>query len=236
LGEPVFIEFSENAFKIRKNLMIASVISIVVVLADLQINSDSSILGLKFVRLSDEILTRGLIAVTLYLLLHFVWSSFDGFVEWRLRLTGTRVVFQTAAFVSSSDGDYPTDPRQSTLYNWWKYERRSFQDSSLLKKMESLSSKIVQFETRLKDPTQPLQDPHNTLSNLQVLVSQLKDAVESAAKNLNSDRIVVSLNRFDSWFKLFLRSQNLRWLVIEFLFPVLLGCYALLLLFVRHSP
>jgi hypothetical protein len=91
LGEPAFAEFSDNAWKIRTNLILASVISIAVVFGDLHIEPDSQILGLKFKGLTDAVLTNGLIAVVSYLLLHFVWTAIDALLEWRLRVTGTRV-------------------------------------------------------------------------------------------------------------------------------------------------
>lgn len=48
LGKPVAPELSENAWKIRTNLIVTSVIAIGVVLADLRIDAGSSVLGLKF--------------------------------------------------------------------------------------------------------------------------------------------------------------------------------------------
>lgn len=218
MGEPVFIEFSENTFKIRKNLLIASAASLAVVIADLNIHPDSSFLGLKFHNLTDTVLTGGLIVVTFYLLLHFIWSAFDSLLEWWLRLTGTRVAFITVARAGSEHGDHPDDPRQSTFYNWWLDQARQ---------MDNFSGKISQIESQLSNM--------DTLPFPQVLSSirELGTQLDAHRKVFESKRIMVSLSRFDKWFEFFLRSQNLRWLIIEFLFPLILAGYALLLLFLR---
>ena len=58
LGEPAFAEFASNAWKIRSNLIIVSVISIALVFADLHIDPGSTVLGLKFQGLNDTVLTK----------------------------------------------------------------------------------------------------------------------------------------------------------------------------------
>jgi len=61
-------------------------------------------------------------------------------------------------------------------------------------------------------------------------INQLYNSIQTAHKTISDQRIPVSLKRFDNWFQLFLRSQNLRWLIIEFLFPIVLGLSAQYLL------
>jgi hypothetical protein len=97
LKEPVAAQFSEQAWKIRTSLFIASTIALVVALANLRINADSSILGLRFTGLSDPVIRFTLAAIILYLLFHFVWVSRDSFLEWKLRITGTRSAFPRVA-------------------------------------------------------------------------------------------------------------------------------------------
>jgi hypothetical protein len=55
LGEPVFCEFDEKTWKIRTKLIMASVTSVAVVLGNLHIEPGSSILGLKFSGITDQI-------------------------------------------------------------------------------------------------------------------------------------------------------------------------------------
>lgn len=237
LGEPVQTELTENAWKIRTNLMLAAVVSIAVVFADLHIEPDSQILGLKFKGLNDTVLTNGLIAVVSYLLIHFLWSSFDSILEWRLRITGTKVAFVTTARLASEHGDYPNNPRQSTLYNWWKSEARKIEKISSTS--DEIDSKLRAWETTLKEKFSNGSDALNisnatsSISQVRTDIATLKSAIEAASKTITAARIPASLERFDAWYGLFLRSQNLRWLLIDFLTPITAGSYALTLLLCR---
>jgi hypothetical protein len=237
LGEPAFSELPENAWKVRTNLILAAVISIAVVFGDLHIEPDSQILGLKFKGLTDRVLTNGLIAVVAYLFVHFLWASMDSLLEWRLRITGTRVAFVTTARLASEHGDYPNDPRQSSLYNWWKDEARRI--GNLTRHFPEIDAKIVEWETKLRAQFTDGPDAMNivnataNLSGVREQIAKLGREVKEASESIDSARIPASLERFDNWYALFLRSQNLRWLVIDFLAPVLAGGYALVLLLSR---
>lgn len=56
LGTPVIAEFTENTLKIRRNLLVASAISIAISLGGLQINPGSEIFGIEFTGLTDELI------------------------------------------------------------------------------------------------------------------------------------------------------------------------------------
>ncbi|MFA7292222.1 MAG: hypothetical protein WC023_08235 [Rhodocyclaceae bacterium] len=237
LGEPAFLELTENAWKIRTNLILTSVISIAVVFGDLHIEPDSQILGLKFKGLSDEILTNGLIALVTYLLFHFLWVSVDSLLEWRLRVTGTRVAFVTTARLASEHGDYPSDPRQSTLYNWWKDEARKI--GHIEPKMQEMNERLSHWESEMQAKFSQGADATNIANAIGPVVGLRKELakvtreIKAASACIEGTRVPASLERFDSWFCLYLRSQNLRWLVVEFLAPVLVGGYALFVLVAR---
>jgi len=234
LGEPAFAEFTSNAWKIRTNLIIVSVISIAVVFADLHIDTGSTVLGLKFQGLNDSVLTKGLFGVTLYLLLHFIWSAIDSLLEWRLRVTGTKVAFVTTGMFASDHADYPRDPRQSTLYNWWKDDARKI--GNLTGKLSDIEKKLNEWDTRLKTQFTEKPDAMNIVNATNLInsardeVVKLKGSVTEVKATISALRIPVSLRRFDRWYHLFLRSQNLRWLVVELGAPILVGSYALVLL------
>lgn len=233
LGEPVATDFSDYVRKIRANLIIVSAISISIALGGLEIDPTSSILGLKFNGLSNSFIFNSLLAINGYMLMHFLWCSFDAFQEWGLRVTGTRLAFITTARNSSGDGDYPSDPRQSSLYHWWKDQ--SLKIGSLTSPVEEINKKLEIWESKVKIALESQGNPNAVnacMSINQVAgdVAKLKKSIEEAAKLLESSRIPVSLQRFDQRFQLFLRSQNLRWLIIELLLPILMGSYSLALL------
>lgn len=237
LGDPAFAEFSPNTWKIRTYLIIASVISIAVVFADLHIDPGSTVLGLKFHGLSDTVLTNGLFGVTLYLLLHFLWSAVDTLLEWRLRITGTKVAFATTGIFASEHADYPRDPRQSTLYNWWKDEATKIGD--LTAKLSEIETQLAEWDARLKARFTEGPDAMNivnasaSINSTREAVVKLERSMTETRDAISAVRVPVSLRRFDRWFQLFLRSQNLRWLIIEFRAPILVGIYALVLLWNR---
>ncbi len=69
-----------------------------------------------------------------------------------------------------------------------------------------------------------------SLSHIRNEVADLRSKVKEVNKTLDANRVPASLERFDSWFKVFLKSQNIRWLLIEFLLPISLGIWAVYLL------
>lgn len=234
LGSPIGAELPENALKVRRNLLISSMVALFVEFGGLRLDPTSSVLGFKFVGLTDDLIRIGLAVVTLYLLLHFLWYVHDALLEWRLRVTGTRLSFVTAARIASEHGDYPNDPRQSTLYHWWSEEAKRIKNvgAKALAVDDSLreSQQAVRTLIEEKGSGSNLQSILNVLTEMRNALTELNRSVEHIQKTLNADRISVSLKRFDGWFELFLRSQNLRWLIVDAMVPGLLGSWALIAL------
>lgn len=237
LKEPVAAEFSEQAWKIRTNLIVAASIALVMGLAKIQIAPDSTFLGLKFTGLNDTLIRFTLATVVVYLLVHFMWAGWDAFLEWRLRITGTRTLFQTGAFFGPEHVDYPVEPRQSTLYNWWSMQQATI--GEIGKQAVAIQDSMRKWEADIQRIREGKDDPYSSnlnavvhgLSQAQASAAKLAHIIEQNTKAMTDDRIPASLKRFDGWFQLFLRSQNLRWFVIEFLAPVafsLTALYALL--------
>lgn len=232
LGEPFAMDFPEYVRKIRNGLIITSVISVTLLLGGLHIAEDSSFFGLKFEGLNHEHILKALFFLNAYMFIHFLWCSVDSFQEWMLRVTGTRVTHITTARLAAEECDYPNDPRQSTLYNWWKDESRKI--SSFQEPLERIENKLKAWEETVKNALEG-KEPNvlnacTSINQVAEDIRKLKSSIENASKAIESQRIPVSLKRFDSCFQLFLRSQNLRWLIVEFGFPLLLGGYALALL------
>ncbi len=238
LGEPFASEFSDKVWKIRSHLVVASVISLFVGLAGLRIEPGSTVFGLRFAGLTDETVRSGLFWITVYLTVHFVWSSFDHFLEWRLRATGTKLSFVTTGKFASQHGDYPNDPRQSTLYSWWSVEAGKI--GNLAGRATAIDQELHDWEARIRAQVCDTHPNCMNITNAAVSVAGVREkvieltrAVENASKALEAARIPVSLDRFDRWFKLLLRSQGARWLIVEFLLPIALNMAALVLLATR---
>jgi hypothetical protein len=153
-------------------------------------------------------------------------------LEWGARLTGTRVAFVTTGKFASEHGDYPSDPRQSTLYNWWKDSASKI--SSLTEPLETTEEKLAMWEKRVEegilknDPN--LRTVVQSFQDIRTNIDDVKRKIENVEETLSATRIPASLERFDGRFRLMLRSQNIHWLVLELAFPLLLGCWAVWLL------
>ncbi len=62
------------------------------------------------------------------------------------------------------------------------------------------------------------------LNNVERALKQFRESV------LDSPRIAESLKRYDAWHLRLARSENLRWIIFDFLVPLSLGLVALILL------
>ena len=200
---------------------------------------NSPVFGFHLENLNDAILGRVIAAVVVYMLTHFLWYVIDGFSGWRIRVTGTRLSFITAGTWGSDDLDYPNDPRQSTLYNWWRLKRTAI--GNLHSRLPTIETSLEDLKARLTElqaPPSVVENSTNVLNGLgevQKAFIELKHAIEIVHAQDTSPRMVASLRRFDRWYGFWLRSQNLRWIVLDVGLPLLLGVLALVLLVVRRS-
>jgi len=83
----------------------------------LEIDSTSTLLGLKFKGLTTHPIHLGLFALNLYMLIHFLWCAWDSIVEWKLRVTSTIDIVKNTWIDEIQD--ITDDSRQSTLPNRW---------------------------------------------------------------------------------------------------------------------
>ena len=226
LGEPFALEFSEYARRIRNSLFFISSLSLVITTNNIKIDlTNSSLLGLHFEGITNELIIWLLLILNLYFLLHFLWVAIDYFNEWVLRSTGAFNAFsgRNSAF-SNDQVEALKDPRQSTLYHWWIVQVRNIQ--------------IIEGD--LKECKQLLESIQNNNKINQDEVTKImsdfgwaKHALDNAVEVIKGERIKVSLDRFDGWFKRALKIQNLRWIVLELLLPSVLGVLAIILLLTK---
>jgi hypothetical protein len=221
LGKPIGLEYDNKTQKIRLSLLFISLLNLIYIFANLKLSPSSTFFGLKFDNLTQDKLNVIVLIITFYYLAEFIWRSHDKFVEWRLRITGTSTAFMPNGGFPSNHSDKADDPRQSTLYNWWRTRIRvhrnieEYQQSTKAQLDEIL--KIISSSTGTFTGIEPKLD--SVLGH----VSQLSTELKQSQDVLQDHRIPASLERFDSWFKYFIKTQNLRWFCLEFLLPVLLG-------------
>ncbi len=230
LGEPIGFDISDAALKIKRNLMLVSLVVIVLVLGELKASSNISIFGVSLEGATPDKIMLGLAAILIYSLTHYLWYCFELAGEWSLRVTGARLGFVTGAQWADEGVDYPADPKQSTLYTWWLQEIRSFTYyKNLIAKVDEQKNEI---DRRINDivgnnnPSSNGAMASNAIAQLKATLEQARSSVSKVESIISSQRINVSLERFDKRFGLVLRSQNLRVLLVDVLVPVLIAAYA----------
>ena len=232
LGEPFGLEFKDAAIRMRTHLLVCAAISIFATLLELKIKPDVPVFGVQFEGLTEKKILIGLLTLNLYLLLHFLWTSIDVFREWRLRRTGTMVAYidsTTHSFFGNEFLDFGDDPRQSTLYRWWC--QATYRMSSLPKSINNVEETINSVTERVtselnRNQVLELAELQKNFMSLRQQLSEIKTTLESTKKIIESERIPASLERFDDAFKNLLSSQNIRWVLLEWFFPLLLGLIA----------
>lgn len=226
LEEPIFLGYSDSVKKTRNLLLILSVISLFLIFGELKINSSSTLLGLKFDGLNTNIIYIGLFVLISFSSINFIWSSIDSFQEWQVRQSGTKkfTISYNDIIYTDMDNSYlsPNDPRNSTLYYWWSTQAKKSSDiniaiNDILKNNEEIF-KILNSgsDNEVNTYRFKFHDNFEKIDKIQKSFHVLENA-------FNSKQIEQSLSKFDARFKTLLISQNLRWIILEFLIPIILS-------------
>jgi hypothetical protein len=241
-SKPVALEMTDFVSKIRQNLMLASTITVAILFLGVQAAESQSFFGLTLQKLSTQKLKVGLLAINTYMLVHFVWLMFDAFHGWRIRLTGSGILYSGRGAFQNNDFDYVNDPQQSSLHNWWQVASRRFPSQTSQLRLEHVVADLENYfsTVKIQDARSPVADAivglNRSLSEIKLLRTELgavKDVLESPTPP-------VALERFDNAYRLLLKSQSTRWLLLEVGLPVLLGASCVLRLsyelFWMHTP
>lgn len=227
MKEPLPIEASDHEEKIRRNLLLASAISFCFTYLKLMPAKDTSFMGLKFENLTPETIYVLLLAFVGFELFQYTWLVSNRFIYWRVRLTGinTQVTRgnRGGMFASENDPyDYSGKPENSNFYTWMLENKRDV--VSRKDALDSAWSKVESYTFNSKNlTTTERKDILNKLNEIQTQTSLLE-------KNITNIRISASMKRFDNWFSMLVRSQSIRWLLLDFLLPVSFGLLAIVLL------
>jgi hypothetical protein len=235
---PIHIEFTDNVKKIRQNLIITSFIALFITLGGVSIDSSSTIFGLKFNGLDDALLYKGLLILILYFLVHFVWCAYESLQEWEVRVTGTK-----EAFIRADDMDideavkppYPSDPRNSTFYYWWSTQAKRI--GTLKEHLTNINQRIESMENAIHEMREKGTSLNRSDVNISSQVQPLKIEIDSAVSSITrmekvlvGNQLLVSMKTFDRRYRYFLKSQNIRWFIIDFFGPIMLSSVSLLCL------
>ncbi|MGV8832753.1 MAG: hypothetical protein ACOH2N_12325 [Devosia sp.] len=229
LGAPVLAGFPEELRLTKRNLLFVAAAVIFVKMSGMKIGQENvSLLGLSFSNPGQIWLDLMLLGTILYLFAQFSWQTVDYAMQTRLRVTGTELSWVTVGMSAYDGADYPADPQQSTLYFWWRDEAKK------IGKMGDLVEEVKRAANSVKNATKDFDRSSTShfahlvrkADELNTTASKLGKQFSEAEKALSSERIPISLERFDKWFWSFKRSQVWRTLLMDILLPVVMAAVA----------
>ncbi|MFM4702003.1 hypothetical protein [Aeromonas bivalvium] len=231
MKEPSPLEATEYEEKIRRNLLISSMIAIMSLFLGITPTEQVEIWGLKFQNVTMNSIYVVLLAIIIYELGHYCWIVFNKFSYWRVRLTGSKL----GTYRGSAGGFGSDDPQEdtvgdeinSTFYNWMIERAHGYHAlidliSNQKTELDMLSRKVLEEEPNPE-----------ARSKIELKVNALNDSVERLSKYLDSVRISESMRRFDKWFDMVIKSQSRRWFILDCIFPISVGFFAFIYLLNR---
>ncbi|MBL4829597.1 MAG: hypothetical protein JKY55_06895 [Aliivibrio sp.] len=199
-----FIEFSESTIRYRRNILIASSVSIAISHFNIGIDTKPvNFLGIPLTNLTIEHMKLIFFIIVLYQLIHFVWRCVDEWWSWRLRLAGD------------------AEPKANDMNN----------DSTRIKSISEICQFTFcpdepKYEDKLKRLLQQQISWSASSGNLDL--SKLGDKlIETVyvASGLQHD--LKRIDRFESSIKAYSIQQNLRFHIMEIGIPSFLALFSL---------
>lgn len=226
LEEPILKPISDNFLRIRRNLLVISLVGILYGMGTFTIDG-LSVSGIKLNCGSHKTIEIIGFLVILYQFMHFIFEAWEHYLYWRLRITGTKLAHVTTGKFAHEEGDYPNDPQQSTLYSWWVAQRKNLKGwQDIEKDTGDIFTKLGVFMSSLDT-----NNVRNEVVGLSNKVSGLINELTKITNILSSHRVGASLEKFDKWFWNFQKLQLLKWAVLELILPFIMGLLALYFMF-----
>ena len=212
LQKPNIEPLDTNTQRIRRNLIIASMVGIILTIGSASFSTPNGFSGFKFENLNIYHVYLFLLAALVYFLSHFLWASSDHLKENKLKLTGIKIPKATVASCAASATFEPNtnDERQSTLFSWWKGHRQQSEHFKTI--VESIEKNIEK-------------------SQFEPAINCIKQRIEDM--NSKTEYIEYALLRFENGFWKHQRSQILRWFLLDIGVPCLLAFISITLLSIK---
>lgn len=231
MKEPSPLEATEYEEKIRRNLLISSMIAIMSLFFGITPTEQVEIWGLKFQNVTMNSIYVVLLTIITYELGHYCWIVFNKFAYWRIRLTGSKL----GTYRGSAGGFGSDDPQEdtvgdeinSTFYNWMVERAHGYHALIDLISNQKTELDILSRKSLEEEPNPEVR------SKIELKVNALNDSVERLSKYLDSVRISESMRRFDKWFDMVIKSQSRRWFILDCIFPISVGLFAFIYLLNR---
>lgn len=230
MKEPSPLETTEYEERIRRNLLVFSALAIFSLFLKISPSDKAQVWGIGFENLTTNSIYIVLSLVILYELFHYSWIIWNNFLLWRVRLTGCKLEESRGdapgVFGSSAPdlADYNGSERNSTLYSWLLENRVKYH--AAMGGIESTQANLNSLVEKVNSEGLKKED----VSRLVDEVIKLKTATVTLVDYLNNERLNESLRRFDNWFDMLIKSKSWRWVILDFITPLLFGVVALCML------
>lgn len=222
-GKLIIDDLSENAHRVRRNLLIFSFVAIFYKLSGASISDKGvSFYGINFQHIDENFISIGIFLIVFYHLFHFLLITIAHWQYLRIRVTKSDVKFLTAAIFAAEGDDHPSNPKDSSLYAWYSEKVPQLNDE-FNKSHQKIDELLKIFEREKLKQQASTDDFGKCFAHL--------SSIDNTLKNLVAPRILVSLRKFDKSLKCYRTVELFRWILIEFSAPLLAGITALLLLY-----
>ena len=215
-----FEEFNENTLRVRRNLLIFSVIALFYKLSGATLTGKSSFLGLEFEHTDPEMIDLFLLWIVGYHLIHFMWLAHENFVHHRTRdLTIRNKEFLEEKYINGkivAPAMFGDENKKIGLIGiWWSLR------TSIKKNGEQIRKKIEKLELRIKN-LEGIEEIKEELKIIKLEVeaydNKIRERREEYGRILESEK-KESETRF-------IKINSWRYHLIETTFPLLIGLFA----------
>lgn len=212
LQKPNIEPIDNNTQRIRRNLLFASSVGIILTIGSANFSGKNGFSGFKFEDLNILHVYLFLIAALVYFLCHFLWASSDHLKENRNRLTGIKIPENAIASYAASSTFEPctNEERQTTLFSWWKGQRKQSE----------------RFQYIIKSVEENIEK-----SQYEPAINSIKKQIEEMSSK--AEYIEFALIRFEGGFWKHQRSQIIRWFLFDIGIPCLLASTSIVLLSIK---
>ena len=268
---PTIDDFSENAYRVRRNLILFAIISIFYKVSGALIEGKKiSILGTNFKIPNGDpqhFIDWFLLIILIYHFIHFLWLTFEHWVyHVKIRVTGN---FDNSFYGMMFGRQKIPDKRKTNLYKILSSSGIDALDVLSLnhpQHIENLKSEVItkinkvaeeqklQINNFVKDDSLEEKLVNEISTRINNIINTIKDPIFSSASpssfahtiKKNDDLIrqffidekcfkdlKLRLEKFDKHWEIYGRAQILRWIIVEYGVPVLIGIFGILLFWNR---
>lgn len=208
-----FIELSIQVQKIRRNLLLCSVLCLAVFFGG-EIKTNPNGMGMAVSGLPLKYQAHALLGVTIYFWIYYIWSGWQTFYKWKLRRTAHSRIDKLTdqGLANTTETDYSF--AQETVVRFLKNAY-----GNIIREVEGL-------EGQLADKTQSTQNP------------TLADRIDRLNRNIREfEKNSEQAKKFSISFWSYQKSLIVDWL-IEYWLPIILGIIAIIAVFahLKYGP